>query len=81
MNLLNFICIFVLFREVYAGVLTVDSVCVPLIFFVNFCVHSPPKQQAKMDPSLALPKPDIAAVLLCYFTRFTQMFIHTNLET
>ena len=62
MNLLNFICVWALFREVYAGVLTVDS-------------------QAKMDPSLALPKPDIAAVLLCYFTRFTQMFIHTNLET
>uniref|UniRef100_A0AC34RDX2 Uncharacterized protein n=1 Tax=Panagrolaimus sp. JU765 TaxID=591449 RepID=A0AC34RDX2_9BILA len=31
--------------------------------------------------SVKIPMYDIIAILVCYFTRFTQMFINTNLET
>lgn len=42
-------------------------------------VESPKAESSKSEVSL--PPYDVIAVFICYFTRFTQMFINTNLET
>uniref|UniRef100_A0A914I7I3 Uncharacterized protein n=1 Tax=Globodera rostochiensis TaxID=31243 RepID=A0A914I7I3_GLORO len=67
----------------------VNAVCIRTMFAENYVgVHA--EQQQKSDASTAdnddnsaskLPPYDRRAALLCYGTRFTQMFVNTNLET
>ena len=78
MNLFNAICIHKLFREIYAGVISVRLVG---IFIWIKLIFAQKAQNNGQTPQFTLPSPDMKAMLLCYITRFTQMFIHTNLET
>ncbi|KAH7716128.1 Protein Y53G8AR.7 a [Aphelenchoides avenae] len=76
MNIFGAIALYFLFKENYAGI--IDD-------------HEEEKKALKEaedddveeghHKAAALPMYDVVAVLVCYVTRFTQMFINTNLET
>uniref|UniRef100_A0A915CKZ4 Uncharacterized protein n=1 Tax=Ditylenchus dipsaci TaxID=166011 RepID=A0A915CKZ4_9BILA len=65
MNLVSAAAIYFLFRESYAGIVPGKS-------------HSITADGQKIS---LIPKFDPVAVALCHLTRFTQMFVNTNLET
>uniref|UniRef100_A0AC35G780 Major facilitator superfamily (MFS) profile domain-containing protein n=1 Tax=Panagrolaimus sp. PS1159 TaxID=55785 RepID=A0AC35G780_9BILA len=67
MNICGAIALKVLFKENYAGIIETSI------------ASSKTASSSKLPP--IIPAYDIIAVLICYFSRFTQMFINTNLET
>uniref|UniRef100_A0AC35G7R1 Major facilitator superfamily (MFS) profile domain-containing protein n=1 Tax=Panagrolaimus sp. PS1159 TaxID=55785 RepID=A0AC35G7R1_9BILA len=72
MNVAGAFALYFLFKEVYAGVETTPS-------------SSPTASTSSTDNNKNLrdhlPSYDTLAVITCYITRFTQMFVNTNLET
>uniref|UniRef100_A0A914YS16 Major facilitator superfamily (MFS) profile domain-containing protein n=1 Tax=Panagrolaimus superbus TaxID=310955 RepID=A0A914YS16_9BILA len=67
MNFFGALALKFMFKENYAGIIETPS--------------SPSQTKPTSSPFPSIPMYDITAVLICYCTRFTQMFINTNLET
>uniref|UniRef100_A0AC34GP51 Major facilitator superfamily (MFS) profile domain-containing protein n=1 Tax=Panagrolaimus sp. ES5 TaxID=591445 RepID=A0AC34GP51_9BILA len=66
MNVAGALALYFLFKEVYAGVEASSSAT---------------STSADKKSQNHLPMYDTLAVITCYITRFTQMFVNTNLET
>uniref|UniRef100_A0A914Z4U3 Major facilitator superfamily (MFS) profile domain-containing protein n=1 Tax=Panagrolaimus superbus TaxID=310955 RepID=A0A914Z4U3_9BILA len=68
MNVAGAFALYFLFKEVYAGVEASSSL-------------SSSGSSREKESQNHLPMYDTLAVITCYITRFTQMFVNTNLET
>uniref|UniRef100_A0A914CWT7 Major facilitator superfamily (MFS) profile domain-containing protein n=1 Tax=Acrobeloides nanus TaxID=290746 RepID=A0A914CWT7_9BILA len=67
MNFLGALALYFLFKENYAGIVDEED--------------NEQQPENKKSMPVRIPPYDVIAVLVCYATRFTQMFINTNLET
>ncbi|KAI6189959.1 hypothetical protein M3Y97_00064600 [Aphelenchoides bicaudatus] len=65
MNMLGLLLLFTLFKENYAGIIEDDA---------------SDDQSSASSTTSALPAYDKLASFICYLTRFTDMFVRTNLE-
>lgn len=62
------------FNESYAGLVDEEEkIQVPM--------KNSDNEKSKVTRTIRLPKYDMVAIWICYLTRFTDMFVRTNLET